>query len=78
MPQELPSWFVDLGGWGVVLLIVRWMMTRIDKLIAASDANMVAAISEFRAFRMQEQEQHAALEEGQRRILDQLHSSRRK
>jgi hypothetical protein len=78
MPNELPNWLTDVGGWGVVLLIVRWMMMRIDKLIAASDVNMTAAIAEFRAFRLQELEQHASLEEGQQRILDHLTSPHRR
>ncbi len=71
---ELPAWIRDVGGWGVVLLIVRWMMTRIDTLIASSEGNMRAAITEFREFRLQEQRQHEAIEESQQEILDRLRS----
>ena len=27
------DWVERFGGWGVVILIVRWMMTRIDRMI---------------------------------------------
>lgn len=60
----------DIGGWAVVLLIVRWMMTRIDNLIASSEANMKAAIEEFREFRVQETKEHAALQHSQTEILE--------
>lgn len=60
----------DIGGWAVVLLIVRWMMSRIDKLIASSDSNMRAAIDEFREFRVQETKEQAALQRSQIEILE--------
>lgn len=59
----------ELGGWAVVLIIVRWMMTRIDAQIASSDRQTTAIVCEFKAWRDQEAEQHRALEEGQRQIL---------
>lgn len=69
-PGQMPEWLKDIGGWGVVLLIVRWMMTRIDALIASSESNMKAAIQEFKDFRVQEQLQHSKIEDSQQEILE--------
>lgn len=76
MPDIDLSLLQDFGGWAVVLVVVRWMMVRIDSLIALSDTNMKAAIQEFKEFRLQEQRQHETLEEGQAEILSSIRSLR--
>lgn len=51
--MEAMEWVERLGGWGVVLLVVRWMMSRHDKMTEAlTDSNRaltdsVAAYGEF-------------------------------
>lgn len=59
----------ELGGWAVVLIIVRWMMTRIDAQIASSDRQIMAMLHEFKEWRDQDALQHRNLEEGLHTIL---------
>lgn len=67
MAIEAIPW-TDVTGWGVVILVMRWMMTRMDRLIDTSNENMKSVIAEFRAFREQELEQHSRLEDQHERM----------
>ncbi len=58
----------DATGWAAVLFIVRWMMSRMDRLID----NNEKSISAFQRFQEQEERTHQALVETQERILSKL------
>lgn len=64
--EELFTWVERLGGWGVVLLVVRWMMTRIDKLIT----NLETAIKSFQAFEAAEEAVHTQVVDNQKKLCD--------
>lgn len=69
------EWIERLGGWAAVLVVVRWMMSRIDRMIDNQDrsvAAMKAAIDAFQGFQSSEEETHARLIETQREILEQI------
>lgn len=60
----MPDWIERLGGWGAVLLIVRWMMSRqdrlIDSLIGTKDC-LAEFHGEWRAAKAADLELHAEL-----------------
>lgn len=58
----------DATGWAAVLFIVRWMMSRMDRLID----NNEKSISAFQRFQETEERTHQALVETQQRILDEI------
>lgn len=58
----------DATGWAAVLFIVRWMMSRMDRLID----NNEKSISAFQRFQEQEERTHQALVDTQERILSEL------
>jgi hypothetical protein len=75
MDQSMFEWIERLGGWAAVLLVVRWMMSRFDRMIDSQDravAAMKSAIDAFQRFQSIEEETHARLIETQREILDQI------
>lgn len=66
------EWVERLGGWGVVLLIVRWMMTRIDKMIEGWSA----ALEQFARFEKSEEELHQRIVSTQYEILKSIEQLR--
>ena len=69
------EWVERLGGWAAVLVVVRWMMSRIDRMIDNQDRSvegLKSAIDSFQRFQSVEEETHARLIETQREILDQI------
>ena len=66
--EDLAPILKDFGGWAAVLLIVRWMMSRMDRLIDS----MQVSISTFQKFQENEEKTHADLIETQREILEQV------
>ena len=62
---EVLIWIERLGGWAVVLLIVKWMMARIDSLITGFDG----ALDVFREFQVEEREMHQELVRTQEKII---------
>jgi len=36
--ERIMEWVERLGGWGVVILVVRWLLSRTDRLIALVNA----------------------------------------
>jgi hypothetical protein len=67
-----PALLQDVGGWAVVVLVVRWMMTRMDADRASSNRHFEALITEFKEWRVQEAEQHRSLERTQAEILSRI------
>jgi len=67
MPDEVNAlqWVERLGGWAVVLIIVRWMMTRIDSLING----FTSALESFRTFETEERQMHSKILETQDTII---------
>lgn len=69
------AWIERLGGWAAVLVVVRWMMSRLDRMIDNQDRSVTAmqsAIATFENFQTIEAEAHGRLIETQKEILDQL------
>lgn len=67
--EDIPQAILqDATGWAAVLFIVRWMMSRMDRLID----NNEKSISAFQRFQEQEEHTHQALVETQERILDEI------
>ena len=64
-PPTVLAWVERLGGWAVVLLIVRWMMSRIDKLIEGFSG----ALKNFQEFEIEERRMHGNIIETQDRII---------
>jgi hypothetical protein len=60
------DWVERLGGWAAILLVVRWMMTRLDKLIDSFQET----IATFRTFEAEERKTHEAIMESQKAIID--------
>ncbi len=58
----------DATGWAAVLFIVRWMMSRMDRLID----NNEKSVSAFQRYQEQEERTHQALVETQERIRDEI------
>jgi hypothetical protein len=67
--NEIPASILqDATGWAAVLFIVRWMMSRMDRLIDNNDKSITA----FQKFQEQEERTHQALVDTQERILSEL------
>lgn len=69
------AWVERLGGWAVVLVVVRWMMSRIDRTISGlekSVATFSEALATFREYEQAEVEAHREIASSQQRILDEL------
>lgn len=58
------EWIERLGGWAAILLVVRWMMTRLDKLIDSFQG----AIEVFREFEYEERKTHDVILKSQEQI----------
>ena len=72
--MDILAWVERLGGWGVVLLIVKWMMRHMDRL----GDELRAAVAAFTAFREEESRAHEIIRRTQIDILDeikQIHAS---
>lgn len=52
--QSVMEWVERLGGWAVVLIVVRWMMSRSDQTVDG----MADAIARFRSFEDEEKDVH--------------------
>ena len=60
------QWVERIGGWAVVLLIVRWMMARMDRQgdhVEALIAQFSEAIKVFRDGQMEEERVHSRITE---------------
>jgi hypothetical protein len=55
--MEILDWVERLGGWGVLVLVVRWMMTRQDRTITALER----AVTQFERFERDEEKMHAEI-----------------
>lgn len=73
--MEWMDWVERFGGWGVVILVVRWMMTRMDRMID----NFEEALEKFGKHEVEEtvnrsQVRHdfSHLHEDHKEILDKL------
>jgi hypothetical protein len=66
--NDMGAWIERLGGWAVVLIIVRWMMSRIDRLLEG----FLKALDQFQIFENEERRTHRAIVETQERILAEL------
>lgn len=72
---EVATWVERFAGWGVVLLIVKWMMARADRQNDQTDklvSSLQAAVAHFDKFQRQEDEVHHALIRTQEKILSEL------
>ena len=64
LTPEVLEWIERFGGWVVVLVIVRWMMSRMDRQAGQVDALIVEfkkAIDVFRGLQMEEDRVHAKI-----------------
>lgn len=43
--MNLIEWVERLGGWGALLLIVRWMLTRLDATLRAVEETQAQIVS---------------------------------
>jgi hypothetical protein len=84
-PITLLDWIERLGGWGVVLLVVRWMMSRIDadrrehrETTRELVGSMQAALDQFARFESEEHDTHDRIVATQREILVELLRLRKK
>ena len=62
------QWVERLGGWGAILLIVRWMMARLDKMIDSFQSAVVT----FGDYEAEGRAAHNVIIEQQKRILDSI------
>jgi hypothetical protein len=62
---DLMQWVERLGGWAVVLLVVRWMMMRMDRMIDGWET----VVTGFNAFQSTERDHHSEMLRTQRDIL---------
>jgi hypothetical protein len=60
------GWVERLGGWAVVLIIVRWFMMRLDIMIQ----QLTTAVSAFQRFESEEVVTHRAILNGLGNIRD--------
>lgn len=67
-PTDVLDWVERLGGWAVVLIIVRWMMSRIDTMIEGWQR----ALDQFARFEEHEESVHKEIVQTQRDILTEL------
>jgi len=64
-----------LGGWAAVMAMVRWMMSRQDRMLDNQEKSVEAlqsAIDAFHAFQMEEKGVHDRLERVQEEILEEV------
>lgn len=66
------SFLQDATGWAAVLFVVRWMMTRMDRLIDG----MQISIDAFQKFQGSSEHAHRELLETQKAILEQIQEIR--
>lgn len=64
MNGDAMDWIERLGGWGVVLLVVRWMMSRMDRMIDNLQSTASAFVEfrqEFHQYRQDDERVHGQI-----------------
>jgi hypothetical protein len=77
--SELIPWIERLGGWGVVILVVRWQMTRMDRMLDGLDKSVsmfAESLSTFQEFERESRRVHDIIVSTQREILEAIKESR--